>query len=295
MKVATQSIQQRPRRRRFRRFVASFLITSAILLLGAFFGLRWFESAVTFHPERYSPGPAWNLPPNGEEVWIETADRVQLYGWYLHADGHEDRPPAIVYFHGNGGNLSDVAWIGKSLARRGFDVLLFDYRGYGRSDGSTGDEKTLNLDADAAYGYVISRGLPPDKIALYGQSLGTTTAVDLAWRRGCGALVLESGLSSASDLASVMLPSLPRWLHRIGRNRFESARKLTEIHCPVLITHGEPDDTIPTEEGRALYASANEPKRLMILKGAGHNVAGTGGDEYLDSVARFVRETMRGE
>ena len=289
-----------PRRiwtRRLRRISVALLLAALLLGAGAFFGLRWFESAVTFHAEGYQPGPLWMLPPNAEDVWLQTADHVRLHGWFIHSNGKAGTAPAatVIYFHGNGGNVSNVGWVGRSLARHGYDVLLFDYRGYGRSDGSVGDETTLDADGDAAYDYVRKRGASPEHIALYGQSLGTTTAVDLAWRRGCGALVLESGLSSASDLAASMLPWLPRWVHRLGCNRFESARKLAAVHCPVLVTHGDPDDTIPTDEGRMLFASANQPKRLMILAGAGHNVVGFGGEKYLDAVADFIQKSLCGQ
>ncbi|MEN3334156.1 MAG: uncharacterized protein V7641_3521, partial [Blastocatellia bacterium] len=299
MSAATESNQhpdrQSPRfwvKSRARRAATISLLLLVILMTAAFFGLRWFEMAVTFHPERYAAGPAWELPRNAEDVWMKTADGVRLHGWFIKA-GATPAAATVIYFHGNGGNLSHVGWVGQGLAARGFDVLLFDYRGYGRSDGNVSDERALNADADAAYDYVaVERGVSPDRLALYGASLGTTTAVDLASRKPCGALVLESGLSSASDLATVLLPFVPRWAHRFGRNRFESARKLEGIHCPVLITHGEPDDRIPTEQGRKLFASANQPKRLLILPGAGHNVIGFGGQNYIATVAAFISNAL---
>jgi fermentation-respiration switch protein FrsA (DUF1100 family) len=264
-----------------------------MLLLMAFFSLRRFEAAVTFHPERYPAGPSWALPANAEDVWMKTADGVRLHGWFIKA-GAQQADATVIYFHGNGGNLCYVGWIGERLAAHGFDVLLFDYRGYGRSEGEVSDEQALNRDADAAYDYVVTgRGTSPDRVAFYGQSLGTAAAVDLASRRACGALVLESGFCSASDLAAVILPWLPRWAHRLARNRFESARKLTAIHCPVFITHGEPDDVIPTEQGRKLFAAANEPKRLLIVPGADHNVAGIGGPGYIATVAAFIADQMK--
>jgi fermentation-respiration switch protein FrsA (DUF1100 family) len=145
------------------------------------------------------------------------------------------------------------------------------------------------VDAEAAYDYVSrERGVPAQTIALYGQSLGTAAVTDLATQRECKAIILESGMSSATDMASVALPWLPRRLYFLAKNRFDSARKLSQVHCPVLVTHGEPDQTIPTEQGRLLFAAANEPKRLLIYPGAGHNVFGSAGDEYLDMIAAFV-------
>ena len=290
--AAEKAAPRAPFRRRVRRAALTALLIFAMLMLMAFFSLRRFEAAVTFHPERYPAGPSWTLPANAEDVWMKTADGVRLHGWFIKADA---RPASatVIYFHGNGGNLSYVGWIGQRLAAHGFDVLLFDYRGYGRSEAEVSDEHALYLDADAAYDYVVTeRGAPPDRVALYGQSLGTAAAIDLASRRTCGALVLESAFSSASDLAAVILPWLPRWAHRLARNRFESARKLAGIHRPVFITHGEPDDVIPTAQGRKLFATANEPKRLLIVPGAGHNVAGVGGQDYIAAVAAFITGAM---
>lgn len=268
------------------------LIAPLLLAYFAFYGMRWFEYAVTFHPERYNPAQIWKAPRGGEDVWFATEGNLRLHGWFINS---QVKPAlaTVIYFHGNGGNLSYVGWLGESLAQRGFDVLLFDYRGYGRSEGSMGDERDLYADADAAYDYVVNeRSVPPAQVVLYGQSLGTTAAVDVASRKETSAIILESGLSSASSMAEKMLPWLPRLLHGLGRNRFESARKLAEVHCPSLITHGDPDPTIPTEQGRELFAAANEPKKLMVIPGAGHCVFGFGGDSYFDQIAAFIREAL---
>jgi fermentation-respiration switch protein FrsA (DUF1100 family) len=199
----------------------------------------------------------------------------------------------IVYFHGNGGNISNIGWIGERFARHGFDVLLFDYRGYGQSQGEPLDESGLYADGDAAYAYVLTeKHVSPERVVLHGQSLGTTVAVDVASRQKCAALILESGLSSASSMAKTALPWLPRWLHFLGRNRFESAGKLANVRVPVLVSHGDPDPVIPTEEGRMLFAAANEPKKLLIFPGAGHNVFGSTGDQYLEQVERFIRDSV---
>jgi pimeloyl-ACP methyl ester carboxylesterase len=221
-----------------------------------------------------------------------TADRVRLHGWFIRSQVQPARA-AIIYFHGNSGNIGSLGWLGESLAAREFDVLLFDYRGYGRSEGQIRDEYDMYKDADAAYRYVISRAPAPiERIVLYGQSLGTAAATDLASREKCGALIVESGLSSASDMAQVMAPWLPRWLNRFGQNRFDSKGKLPRVHCPVLISHGGSDDVAPASQGLALFASANEPKRLILAPEAGHNMFGHGGDEYIDQVAAFIREAV---
>ena len=185
-----------------------------------------------------------------------------------------------------------MGWVSEHLAARGFDVLAFDYRGYGLSEGEAFDETGLYADADAAYEYLRIQGERPERIVLYGESLGTAVAADLAARKRCGALILESGFSSASDLAHQALPWLPRWLHFLGRNRFTSAKKLAKVTCPILVTHGDPDPVIAMDEGRKLFNAANEPKKLIIFPGAGHNVFGSQGESYLDLLTIFIENSL---
>jgi hypothetical protein len=268
------------------------LLFVSLILLSClfFFGLRRLERAIAFHPEVYKPGDAWVTPTRAEDVWFITVDGKRLHGWWFQS-GAKPSQATVIYFHGNGGNVNNLGWLGERLVARGLDVLIFDYRGYGRSEGELEDEQGLYADAAAAYEYVLKvRGVSPQAIVLYGQSLGTTAVADLAARRECAAIILESGPSSGSDMATASLPWLPRQLHFLAKNRFDSARKLSGVHCSVLITHGDPDPTIPTAQGRTLFAAANEPKKLVIFPGAGHNVFGSVGDSYLEMIADFINE-----
>jgi fermentation-respiration switch protein FrsA (DUF1100 family) len=145
------------------------------------------------------------------------------------------------------------------------------------------------------YKYIVNERLvSADRVVLYGHSLGSAAVADLASRTKCAAVILESGLSSASAMASTMLPWLPTWLHSLGRNRFESAKKLANVRCPTLVVHGDPDGVVPTEQGRALFEAANEPKRLIIAPGAGHVVFSFEGEKYFDEIARFLLESSVG-
>lgn len=285
-------------RRDARRHLARRMIWTLALLLVVgvpllFYAVRRFERAATFYPVAFDGGPTWRLPRGAADVWVTTRSGARLHGWLVQADG--GAPAAtIVYFHGNGGNLSYVGWLAEELAGRGFDVLLFDYKGYGRSEGAITDERSLYEDADAVYQFLtVEQGRRPERLVLYGQSLGAAVAVDLASRQTCGALILESGLSSASDVAALLLPWAPRLLHRLGSNRLDAARKLARVTRPVLVAHGDADDIIPVEQGRALYEAAREPKRLVIVPRAGHNnLVATGGDAYLDQLAEFIRASL---
>jgi hypothetical protein len=279
-----------------RHFVISLLALALIGLPVGYLMLRRFETKLIFHPERAALGGAWRVPAGAEEVWFETSDGVRLHGW-LFRTGARPASATVIYFHGNGGNLSYYDWLGAELAGRGFDLLLFDYRGYGRSAGASADERGLYADADAAYDFVTkSRGVEARRVVLYGQSLGTAAAADVAARRECGALVLESGLSSAADMAGEIMPWLPRFVRRLTKNKLDTAGKLARVGCPVLVAHGDRDEVIPAAQGRKLFDAAPAPKRLLIVEGAGHNdLSVVGGGKYIDTLAQFIRDTVRPE
>ena len=266
-----------------------YLPLIAVLLI---WGVRKLEYFVTYHPRSYSPGPHWEPPSNGENVWFRLKTGERVHGWFVRAiQGPAD--VTVLYCHGNGGDLTDVGWLAEELSNRKMDVLIFDYRGYGRSEGRLTNEWGLYADAEAAYEYLTrERGVKKERLILHGQSLGTTAAIDIASRHPCAALIVESGLSSASDMGAVALPWLPRWLHFLSTNRFESARKIASVSCPVFIAHGTNDNVIPVEQGRRLYEAAREPKRLMIIEGGDHNLMGNGGGKYFDQISEFIQSAI---
>jgi fermentation-respiration switch protein FrsA (DUF1100 family) len=269
-------------------------VTVAVVLgcVAFVYGLRCLESLMTFQPDRMTEKEKSLVPEGAESVWFNSADGTRLHGWFFESQSGPEIA-TVVFFHGNGGNIGNISWLGQHFAKRGFDVLLFDYRGYGASDGVAANESDLYADGDAAVAFVRNeKGARPEQIILYGQSLGTAIVADVASRGVFGGVVLESGFSSASSVAASALPWLPRFLHFLGKNRFESARKLASVKAPILITHGDPDHTIPTNESKMLFASANDPKKLLIFPGAGHNVFGSLREQYLIQVEQFIRESL---
>src|SRR5262245_49250920 len=159
-------------RRVFRR---EFLIGVTVALVvgcGAFvFGLRWLESMITFHPERLTAQEQKSPAEGAEIVWFNSADGTRLNGWFFKSQSIP-ATATIIFFHGNGGNVSSVGWLGQRFAKHGFNVLVFDYRGYGASDGVAAEESGLYADGDAAVAFVTKeKGILPDQIILYGHSL----------------------------------------------------------------------------------------------------------------------------
>jgi pimeloyl-ACP methyl ester carboxylesterase len=263
----------------------------AVLAGGALYAAApLIERQMAFHPGRYDPHRPWTLPGETIDVDFAAADGVRLHGWFLTAP-----PPrtgvTVLYLHGNAGTL--VASIGDAqyLQGRGFDVFLIDYRGYGRSDGTTESERTLALDGAAAMRWLTeTRGLSPETIALFGQSLGTTVAVDLAVAGPCRAMALVAPLASARWQARSMalFAWLPDFFFDRLASRFDTVGKIGGARCPVLVVHGDRDRTISEAQGRAVFDAAPAPKKLVILPGRGH-ILPLGRYGFGDEVVAFFK------
>jgi fermentation-respiration switch protein FrsA (DUF1100 family) len=239
---------------------------AACTYLGVILVLAFFENWLVYHPT--SANEDWQPPPSPEvkDVELTSADGTHIHAWWWPV---ADSEGAILYCHGNAGNLSHrgptVEKICKAL---GESVLIFDYPGYGKSGGKP-NEKGCYLAADAAYDWLIEQKIDPAKIVIYGGSLGGGVAVDLASRKKHRALVLAKTFSSLPDVGQYLHPWLPvRW---VMRNRFDSLGKIGSCTSPVFVVHGTADTLIPFEFGKRLFEAANEPKQFMAAEGADHN------------------------
>ena len=201
-----------------------------------------------------------------ERLTLTTSDGVNLMAWALpYADGQDETAPWLLYFHGNGGNVSDYLSFTSALHNLGFNVLMLEYRGYGESEGIP-SETGLFEDARTAYRYLTERGVLPEHIGVYGFSLGSGVAVDLASKVEVGALVVEAGYTSIPDVARELYRVVPRFLMH---NRFDSQSKIARVKAPVLFIHSPTDRTVPFSQGETLYALAGEPKEFVKMRG-GH-------------------------
>jgi uncharacterized protein len=247
----------------------------------AFDPLGKLEKSLIYFPARY---PAGNWQPPGlvfEDAWFTADDGTRLHGWYI---PHEHPRAFVLYCHGNAGNLTDWADVMHILHDRlGAAVLIFDYRGYGRSEGKPSEAGVL-ADARAARAWLAARGgIAEDQIVLMGRSLGGAVAVDLA-ADGARGLVLESTFTSLPDVGKSAYPWLP--LGSIARSQFNSLAKIPQYRGPLLQSHGTSDRLIPYAMGCQLFDAAGEPKRFVPIPGGDHNDPQT--EEYYRALAAFL-------
>lgn len=232
----------------------------------------------------------WTTPQaeglTGEDWRIATADGVSLHAWWLpHPDGGSDRP-VLVLAHGNAGNISNNLGSAPLYHAAGCHALLFDWRGYGQSDGDP-HEAGLYADIAAVWQELVDRrGIAPHKIFVHGQSLGGGPASWLAGRNAIGGLILDSTYTSLVDLGQELYPVYPAGL--ILSDRFPSRDHLANVSCPVLVLHSPQDRHIPFHHGESLHAAAREPKRLVRLQGDHNDVLMLSEDIYRRELAAFV-------
>jgi fermentation-respiration switch protein FrsA (DUF1100 family) len=222
-----------------------------------------------------------------EEVSVTTEDGETLGGWWIDGD-----PPVIghvLFCHGNGGNISDRVGTAASLAAAGLDVLLFDYRGYGTSTGSA-DEPGTYRDAHAAAAALLAHaGVDPGRIFYLGESLGGAVALQLATEAPPCGLILQSTFTSIRDVARRHYPFIPT---RLVPDAYPSVQRIGRLRTPLLVLHGERDETVPLDLGQALFDAAPEPKRMRVFPGLAHDIS-IASEEYARAIADFVRSSGR--
>jgi fermentation-respiration switch protein FrsA (DUF1100 family) len=261
---------------------------AALAAVGVYFMDRHF----IFFPDRAleaTPAAA-GLP--FEDVTFTASDGVKLEGWFIPAPNPHApsgaRPFTLVMFHGNAGNISHrIDWAKLFRDRLDSNVFLFDYRGYGKSEGSP-TEKGTYLDGEAAVEMVAARpDVDASRIIYTGHSLGAAVATEVALRLVPAGLVLESPFTSVADMAKQVIPFLP--VGRFLSTRYETEKKIARLACPLLVIHGDRDEAIPFEHAIRVYREAPEPKSFFRVMEGGHNDTYiVGGEAYVQAYVRFL-------
>ena len=255
----------------------------AVLLFGYAFA-QWQKRASMFFPDRYPLGD-WDrsFPIKPSDEWFQSSDGLRLHGWLFRATSSS--APAMVWFHGNAGNLTSRAPIAAELARRGVTTFVFDYRGFGRSDGSPA-ENALFDDSRAAYDHLREIVGPATPMILYGESLGGPYAARMAMERPSACVIVENSFPSLSALGNSMYHPLPlgwfvggslttsRWLNRAGK--------------PTLVMHGRADEVIPFSLGQQLYEELRVEKEFYVSNAGHSEISAVEGSRFYDTVLRFI-------
>lgn len=237
------------------------LVASLIIVVALWKVIRYLESDGVFFPVKTITQTPAALKLEFEDVYIDTPDGKRINAWFVHG---QTGGATILYAHGNGGNMSDRLMKVKFFHDLGFSVMLFDYRGYGNSTGFPSEEG-IYTDGLAAYDYLVTRKvIDKNRIILYGGSLGGIVAVDTASKRPCAALIVDSSITSAKEVAKAYYPYLPAFMTRL---KFDSITKIKAIKAPKLIIHSPADHTIPYAMGVKLFEAAGEPK--VFIKATG--------------------------
>lgn len=254
-----------------RQILTALLVFLAVVWIGVAVVLKASERSLVYVPgERDVPDPHPSLRLEHRSIEFLTTDSVLLHAWIVPAASAASAEPFwLLIAHGNYGSIGfgDRPEFYAAARDIGLNVFAFDYRGFGRSGGRPGEEG-IYRDAEAAYRYLAdSLQVPPERIVLFGHSLGTGVATELATRVPAAALVLEAAYTSIPDIGAEAYPWLP--VRLLAGERFETIEKIGKVAVPKLLLHSPEDDIVPFEHGRRVYEAANEPKRFVSVRG-GH-------------------------
>jgi len=239
------------------------------LLLVLLFG----QTRLMYFPSRQIINTPKDTGLDYEDLRLMTSDGVTIAAWWI--PGENPHAPVILFAHGNGGNISYRLPYIRIFQQMGLASLFFDYRGYGESEGEPSEQGTY-LDGEASWQYLTqTRGIAPQRIIIYGESLGGGIATYLAAKYQPAGLILGSTFTSVPDRAKELFPLMP--VDLIAQFQYNNLERLGQIHVPVLIIHSPQDEIIPFHHGRRLYEAANEPKFFLEIQGS-HN------EGFLDSL-----------
>lgn len=258
-------------------FAIAFILCLLVLLF-----VYIYQDKLVFFPQKFSNDFDFNLSPNEKELFIETSDSEKINAIYATLPGNRN---VVLYFHGNATSLNTWQAVADDLLSKGVNLLMIDYRGYGKSTG-TFSENGFYKDAEAAYEYLKANGYNDSSIYFYGRSLGSGVAVEMATRHPVRGLVLEAPYTSMLQVAKNRHPYLLP--HLLLKYKFNSLEKAGRIKTPVLILHGTNDAVIPVKQAYELFDAIKEEKKMIALKGGDHNNL-SAFDNYYTALSNFLK------
>lgn len=248
--------------------------------------IRYFEHSQVYHPARLLMATGAELGRPFEDVFFGGGDGVRLHGWFFPAEAASPRAGQVaLYCHGNGGNISHRLQACAAWLETGVGVFIFDYQGYGRSQGRPSEEGTYQ-DSQAAYRWLRAKGFEPSSIVAMGESLGGGVACELALREPVAGLVLQSTFTSIPELGAELFPWLPvRWFSSI---HYATRAKLPRIKTPVLVMHSRADRLVGFHHAQRNFEAAGQPKLFWEIEG-GHNEPLTNRARFIAGLEAFLR------
>jgi alpha-beta hydrolase superfamily lysophospholipase len=248
-----------------------------------------FQNRFLFVPTKTIEDTPANYKLSYKEVWLPIEGKDRIYAWWIPAQSNA--APTVLYCHGNGHNIGEVADLASRFHKMGLSVFAFDYRGYGKSEGAFPSETAVYTDAKRAWDYLtLDQKIPPQRIAIYGHSLGGAIAINLAIQHpNASGLIVQSSFSNALEMAKRNWWTAIFPVNALLNQRFESLHKVSQLQMPVLYLHGTADTVIPFEMSQRLFEKTRSPKQLKLFPGAGHNdLPQVGGAVYARTVKDFM-------
>ncbi len=244
--------------------VFGFVVIGAGVYLLVLFFLYMFQERLIFLPSAGLTDTPAAAGLEYEEIYLDTEDGIRIHGWWVES---EFEKPAVIFFHGNAGNISGRVSIVEAFHRLGYPVFIVDYRGYGLSEGRPSEEG-LYKDADAVWKWVADKGFSADEIVVVGRSMGGAIAAYVAAKYQPAALALESTFTSIADIAAGIYPIFP--VRLLARVEMPTLEFMNQFDGPVLIGHSPADEVVPYSHGRNLLDEAGDRATWFELEG-GHN------------------------
>ncbi len=267
------------------------LVSLVLAYLTIVAGYVVFQRKLIYHPVPVNGTTPKNYGITYQDVSFPSFDGVTLTGWWIEHPQKDPNRPVLLYCHGNGDCVSQLAEVSRIFYNFGFDELIFDYRSYGASGKAPLSEKALDGDALAAYEWLSVRGIPDNRIMIWGHSLGSSVAAELATQTRPAGLILEGAFPSiyaVSRLRNPWLLVLPFMI----KDKFETGRYVTQRACPLLMIHAEKDTIIPIELGWRVFQGAEEPKQWIMVKNINHNDFPSVANEYEKPIREFVEKCL---